>query len=149
MRLRIATPARMVVDALDVRHVRAEDTTGAFGVLPGHADFVTKLSVAVLTWRDNRGAEHHVALRGGVFHVHGGQTIEVASPEAVRGDRLDELAHAVLAQMRESAQAEAKARTRAAQLHASVVRHLYRYVRIDRGETTGSAYGPDLESSVR
>ena len=35
MRLTIATPASLLVDATDVRSLRAEDMSGAFGVLPG------------------------------------------------------------------------------------------------------------------
>jgi F-type H+-transporting ATPase subunit epsilon len=59
--------------------------------------------------------------------------VDVATREAVVDDRLQELARAVLARLRQAAEAEATARTRAAQLHASVVRHLYRYVRGARG----------------
>jgi F-type H+-transporting ATPase subunit epsilon len=98
----------------------------------GHTEFVTKLAIGVLTWRDLKGDEHHVAVRGGVLHVHGGRTVDVATREAVPGDRLDELQRAVLGRLRDAAQAEAKARTRATQLHASVVRYLYRYVRAER-----------------
>jgi len=132
MRLRVATPAGLVVDAVDVRHVRAEDATGTFGIQERHADFVTKLAISVLTWRDAKGLEHHVGVRGGVLRVYGGHTIEVATREAVPSDRLDELQQAVLGRLRDAAQQEAKARTRATQLHASVVRYLYRYVRAER-----------------
>ena len=58
MRLRIATPTVLVVEAEDVGHVRAEDETGAFGILPGHGDFLTVLATSVLTWRDRSGSEH-------------------------------------------------------------------------------------------
>ena len=37
-------------------HLRAEDDTGAFGILPGHADFLTVLAVSVVTWRDDAAA---------------------------------------------------------------------------------------------
>jgi F-type H+-transporting ATPase subunit epsilon len=133
MRLRIATPSGLVVDARDVLHVRAEDATGAFGIQVGHTEFVTTLVVSVVTWRDAGGAEHHAAVRGGVLRVRDGRFLEIATREAIIGDHLEELGHAVLGRMREAAEAEAKARTRAAQLHASVVRHLYRYVRGARG----------------
>jgi F-type H+-transporting ATPase subunit epsilon len=130
--LKIITPTGLVVDADDVRHVRAENATGAFGIQPGHTELVTKLAVSVLTWRDGAG-EHHAAVRGGVLRVRGGREVDVATREAVVDDRLQELARAVLARLRQAAEAEATARTRAAQLHASVVRHLYRYVRGARG----------------
>jgi len=37
MKLTIATPISLVVDADSVVYLRAEDETGAFGILPGHA----------------------------------------------------------------------------------------------------------------
>jgi ATP synthase, F1 epsilon subunit (delta in mitochondria) len=79
MRLNVSTPLAVVVDADDVAHLRAEDETGAFGVMPGHADFLTVLAISVVTWRDRRGAEHHVAVRGGMFEVRGGDSIVIAT----------------------------------------------------------------------
>lgn len=142
MRLRIATPVGLVVDASDVRHVLAEDATGTFGIQVGHTEFVTTLTVSVVSWRDAAGGEHHAAVRGGVLRVRDGRFVEIATREAIVGERLEDLGHAALGRMREAAEAEAKSRTRAAQLHASVVRHLYRYVRGSRGAGPMSASGP-------
>jgi F-type H+-transporting ATPase subunit epsilon len=50
VRLTIATPAAVLVDVDGVRSLRAEDQSGAFGVLPGHADLVTVLPPSVLRW---------------------------------------------------------------------------------------------------
>ena len=86
MRLLVTTPVSVVIDADDVAHVRAEDETGAFGVLPGHADFITVLAISVITWRDQAGVEHHVAVRGGVLTVRDGDLVEVATREAVGDD---------------------------------------------------------------
>ena len=88
MKLVVSTPLEIVVEDDDVAHVRAEDASGAFGILRGHADFLTALSVSVLSWRDLRGRERHVALRGGVLEVRDGERVEVASREAVAGDDL-------------------------------------------------------------
>lgn len=134
MRLRIATPTDVVVDALDVQHVRAEDETGAFGIAPGHTEFVTALSVCVLSYRVATGVERYVAVRGGVLRVRGGRSVEVATREAIANDDLDALQPGVIARLRAHADDEAKARTRAAQLHIAVVRNLYRYVRAERAE---------------
>jgi len=128
--------------------VRAEDSTGAFGIQSGHTEFVTRLAVSVLTWRNAGGAEHHVAVRGGVLLVRGGRMVEVATREAVVGEDLDELERAVLGRMREAAQAEAKARTRATQLHASVVRYLYRYVRGERTTRPLPIGGPPAQRNT-
>jgi F-type H+-transporting ATPase subunit epsilon len=133
MKLRIATPSALAVDATDVRYVRAEDATGAFGIQPGHTEFLTTLVVSVVTWRDARGTERHAAVRGGVLRVQGGRQVEIATREALVAERLEDLGPAVLRRMREAAETEARARTRAAQLHAAVVRNLYRYVRGERG----------------
>lgn len=51
LRLTIVTPLQVVLDIGEVRHVRAEDATGSFGILPGHVDFLTVLSVSVLIYR--------------------------------------------------------------------------------------------------
>lgn len=133
MRIRVATPSGVVVDVDDIIFVRAEDRTGAFGLQPRHADFVTKLAVSVVTFRDGKGTEHHVAVRGGVLRVHGGQLVDIATREAVLGEQLGELRDAVLKRMREAAESEATARTEAARLNAAVARHLYRYVRAEAG----------------
>ena len=132
MRLRIATPLAVVVDVADVRHVRAEDATGAFGIQPGHTEFVTALSVSVLSYRLPTGSEGHVAVRGGVLRVSGGTLVEVATREAVTSDDLEALRRALETDLRARAQAEAKARTRATQLNVALVRNLYRYVRAER-----------------
>ena len=58
MKLNVSTPLAIVVDVDDLAYLRAEDETGAFGILPGHADFLTALAVSVLTWRDRTGIEH-------------------------------------------------------------------------------------------
>ena len=67
IQLTITTPTAVAVQADGVAHVRAEDETGAFGILPGHADFVTALTPSVVSWRDADGREGHCAVRGGVL----------------------------------------------------------------------------------
>ena len=76
----------VVVNASDVRYVRAEDETGSFGILAGHADFITVLAVSVITWRSHKDDEHYVAVRGGVLTVRDGDLVEVATREAVVED---------------------------------------------------------------
>jgi F-type H+-transporting ATPase subunit epsilon len=46
----IGTPAKLLVDVDGVRSLRAEDESGAFGVLPGHADLLTVLPPSVVRW---------------------------------------------------------------------------------------------------
>lgn len=132
MRLLVTTPISVVVDQGDVRYVRAEDETGAFGILPGHADFVTALSISVITWRNRSDEEHHVALRGGVLMVRDGNLVEVATREAVGEDTLQRLGGAVLTRFREEVQAEAESRISATRLHLATIRQLQRYLEAGR-----------------
>jgi F-type H+-transporting ATPase subunit epsilon len=129
MRLRVVTPEALVADDREVVSIRAEDETGSFGVQERHAEFVTTLAISVLSWTDPEAGQHHAAVRGGVLRVERGGLVEVATREAVLSEDLEELQRKVVARLREDASAEARERTRAAQLDAAVVRHLEIYVR--------------------
>lgn len=126
MRLTVTTPLAIVLDLDDVVHVRAEDTTGAFGILPHHADFLTALPASVVSWRNGAGAEHHVAVRGGMLAVSRGDTVAVATREAVRGDDLHRLETDVLAVFRRELEAERTARTDAERLYLAAIRRITR-----------------------
>jgi F-type H+-transporting ATPase subunit epsilon len=132
MRLLVTTPMAVIVDADGLRHVRAEDETGAFGILPGHADFITALAVSVITWRNGADEEHHVAVRGGVLTVRDGDLVEVATREAVGEDTLRRLGRAVLERFREEVEAEEESRISATRLHLAAIRQLQRYLEAGR-----------------
>lgn len=132
MRLLVTTPVAVVVDADSVLHVRAEDETGAFGIMPGHADFITVLAISVIAWRNHAGDLHHVAVRGGVLTVRGGDMVEVATADAVGEDTLGRLGQAVLARFRDEAKAEEESRISAARLHLATIRQLQRYLESGR-----------------
>lgn len=128
MRLLVTTPVSVVIDVEDVHHVRAEDETGAFGILPGHADFITVLTLSVVTWSGMGGDEHHIALRGGVLTVRDGNLVEIATREAVGEDTLRQLGRAVLERFREEEEAEEESRVSATRLHLAAIRQLQRYL---------------------
>ncbi len=132
MRLSVATPLAIVVEADDVVHVRAEDDSGAFGILRGHADFLTALAVSVVSWRDGRGIEHHAAVRAGVLQVRGGETVEIATPEAVRGDDLHQLETDVVTRFRRQLSDEQAARTDAQRLYLAAMRQIVHFLRGQR-----------------
>ena len=111
MKLIVATPTSVAVDA-DVVSVRAEDETGGFGILDGHADFLTVLPISILRWRASDGAENYCALRRGVLTVSGGTTVHVAAREAIVSDDFEHLETVVLARFREAAEEEHEARAR-------------------------------------
>lgn len=129
MRLIVTTPLATVVEFEGATHVRAEDPSGAFGILRGHADFLTALAVSVLTWREAQGREHHVAVRGGVLSVRGGNSVLIATPEAVAGDDLHQLESEVLTRFRQQLEAERAAHTEAQRLHLAAIRQIMRLLR--------------------
>lgn len=135
MDLVITTPTLVAAHVPDVAHLRAEDTSGGFGVLPGHADLLTALSISVVSWRRADGREGHCAVFGGVLTVSGGARIAVATREAVVGDDLAALERDVLARFRQAREEEGEARTGARRMHLAAVRHILAYLRPERRPT--------------
>jgi F-type H+-transporting ATPase subunit epsilon len=129
MRLIVTTPLAVVTKADNVVHVRAEDDTGAFGILHGHTDFLSALTISVVTWRDDHGAEHHIAVRGGMLTVSGGDTITIATREAVPDDDLRRLENEVLAGFQRRREEEVMARADAQRLYLAAIRQIYRFMR--------------------
>ncbi len=137
MRLTVSTPLSIITDSEGVAHVRAEDDTGAFGILPGHADFLTALSLSVVSWRDLKGSEHHLALRGGLLQVQDGNLVTIATREAIAGDNLEWLQSEVLATFRRRTDEEKKSRTDAQRLYLAAIRQICRYLRPAGGAVPG------------
>lgn len=133
MRLNITTPFATVLRADDAVHVRAEDSSGDFGVLQGHANFLTVLDVSVLTWRDRPGREHYVAVRGGVLSVRDGNSVIVTTPEAVPGENLQILEAEVLTRFQRHVDEERAAHTAAQRLHLAAIRQIMRLLRPEPG----------------
>jgi F-type H+-transporting ATPase subunit epsilon len=69
-RLNIVTPTAMFSRA--VTHLRLKDESGFFGIMKGHADFLTVLVPALCYYRDEQGAEMFIAVDEGIFSVRGG-----------------------------------------------------------------------------
>jgi len=132
MNLTVTTLLAIITEADNVVHVRAEDDTGAFGILHGHADFLTALAISVLSWLDESGAEHHIAVRGGMLAVSGGDRIRVATREAVADDDLHRLETEVLAGFQRRSDEETTARTDAQRLYLAAIRQIYQFLRPDR-----------------
>jgi len=144
MRLFVATPVRVVAEADDVEYIRAEDETGTFGICPGHADFLTRLSVSVLSWRDTKQQVHHVALRGGVLRVTEGLLVEVATMEAEAGDVLEDLQGRLVETFRKRDREDEEERAAANRLHTAAIRQIQRVLRASR-ETTPPETIPRLQ----
>jgi F-type H+-transporting ATPase subunit epsilon len=82
--LELATPTRMVVTA-EVDEVVAPGSEGYFGVLPGHAPFLTTLGIGELMYRIGR-EEHHVAVAGGFAEVRNDKVIILADSAETPAD---------------------------------------------------------------
>ncbi len=126
--LTITTPSSVLVDEADVRSVRAEDDSGGFGVLPGHADLLTVLPASVVRWRAGDGKWRFCAVHGGVLSVAGGRAVSVACRQGTVGDELARLEAEVRALGSERAEADRQARVEQTRLQARVVRQLMHYL---------------------
>lgn len=129
MKLVITTPLAVSLETDNVVSVRAEDDTGQFGVLPGHADFLTALAVSVISWRDPNQHEHYAAVRGGMLSVEGGDTISVATPEAVVSDDIARLETEVMAHFHERHEQDRAAHVDLQRLYLRAMRQIYQYLR--------------------
>jgi len=86
MQFELATPTRLLVSS-EVDEVVAPGTEGYFGVLPGHAAFLTTLTAGDLMYRRGRD-EHHLAVIGGFAEVNADHMIVLAEA-AERPDEID------------------------------------------------------------
>jgi F-type H+-transporting ATPase subunit epsilon len=82
----LATPTRMLVTA-EVDEVVAPGVEGYFGVLPGHAAFLTTLAPGEVTYRSGQ-TEHRVAVTGGFAEVRAERVIILAE-NAERPEEID------------------------------------------------------------
>jgi len=86
MLFELATPTRMLVTA-EVDEVVAPGVEGYFGVLPGHAAFLTTLAPGEVTYRSGQ-TEHRVAVTGGFAEVRAERVIILAE-NAERPEEID------------------------------------------------------------
>src|SRR2546422_11243443 len=74
--LEVATPSRLVIGE-QVDEAVVPGIEGYFGVLPGHAAFLTTLGIGELTYRIDRD-ERHAAVAGGFCEVRNDKVIVLA-----------------------------------------------------------------------
>ncbi|GEO86126.1 MULTISPECIES: F0F1 ATP synthase subunit epsilon [Alphaproteobacteria] len=135
--LSITTPFEVLADEVDIQSLRAEDASGSFGILPGHAEFLTVLPVSVVRWKNSEGEMRYCALRGGVLTVSDGSHVAIACRHGILGTQLSTLAADVAAFQEEEKDAERRATTEQTRMHARAVRQLMSYLN-PRGGTGGS-----------
>lgn len=137
MRLSIRTPLAVVMDETDVTYVRAEDETGAFGILEGHADFLTTLAVCVVMWRRAEQTSQ-VAVRGGILRVCSGNHVSIATREAVGEQSLASVGRAVLERMRLQVESEEASHLVGTRMELATIRQIERYVASSRNQSVGA-----------
>jgi F-type H+-transporting ATPase subunit epsilon len=124
VRLRITTPLLAVVDEDGVQALRAEDASGGFGVMPGHADFLTDLAVSVVSWQGADGARRYCAVRRGVLQVAGGREIAIATREAITGEDLATLDQTVLDRFRADLETQRTEHVDSVRLQLNAIRQI-------------------------
>lgn len=129
MRLMIAEPTRVVADYADIVSLRAEDASGSFGILPGHADLITVLAPSVVTWRHADGRIAWCALQRGALSVQGGREVAIATRQAQVGEDIATLEDAVRTRLHEEQDAERRARVAATKLHTAAIRQIIQALR--------------------
>ena len=138
MRLRIITPLTVVVDEDEVLALRAEDSSGSFGILPGHADFLTSLAISVVSWRKADGTRRYCAVRRGVLAVTAGRDIAIATREAIAGADLATLDETVLSRFRADIEAERTEHVENTRLQLNAIRQIMRHLRADGRSRSGA-----------
>jgi F-type H+-transporting ATPase subunit epsilon len=129
MRLLIVTPLSVVVEEEDVLAIRAEDHSGSFGVLPGHADFLTSLSISVVSWKAAGAARRFAAVRRGVLTVTAGREVSIATREAIVGNDLATLDDTVLRQFRADTEAQRTEHVASTRLQLTAIRQIMLHLR--------------------
>jgi F-type H+-transporting ATPase subunit epsilon len=86
MLFELATPTRVLV-SVEADEVVAPGAEGYFGVLPGHAAFLTTLAPGVVTYRSGQN-EQHLAVAGGFAEVRAERVIILAE-NAERPEEID------------------------------------------------------------
>ncbi|WP_170125365.1 F0F1 ATP synthase subunit epsilon [Jannaschia seohaensis] len=138
----MTTPTAIVADVDHVRHIRAEDETGAFGIMAGHADFLTVLPISVVTWDCGGGAEGFVLVRGGILTVHDGTLVEIAARGAFSRDDLASLGRDAIREFERHNEMEDVSRTADSRLHLAKMRQIERVLAAGRG---GGPAAPSLQ----
>ncbi|ACB96346.1 F0F1 ATP synthase subunit epsilon [Beijerinckia indica] len=128
LHLSITTPSAVLIDQADIVSLRAEDESGGFGILPGHADLLTVLRASVVRWHARDDIIHYCVVRSGVLTVTEGQRIAIACRQGTTGDDLTRLEEDVAAMRAEEVDAGRRARVEQLRLHAHAVRQLMHYL---------------------
>jgi F-type H+-transporting ATPase subunit epsilon len=99
---RVITPLN--ITEKDVRHIRLKDETGFFGIMKGHADFLTVLEPSLCYYTDAGGKEFFLAVDGGILSVRKGVVCLTAREvyESTDSEKLAEIIESAIRRRDES-----------------------------------------------
>lgn len=120
MQVSLRLPTRVLFTG-PARKLYAVAESGAFGLLPGHADHVAALVPSVLVLTEPEGGELFFGIDHGLLVKHD-HHVEVAVRRAVRGDSLEALSETVAAALHDVDEEERLARTALSRLETGIVR---------------------------
>lgn len=120
MGVTLRLPTRTLFEGRAIR-LTAVAATGAFGIWPNHADFVTALVPSVMTLRLADGSEAIFGLDEGLL-VKKGHAVSVATLRGVHGDDLGSLQETVEVSFVQMDEDERQARSALSRLEADMVR---------------------------
>lgn len=107
----------------DATSLVAEDETGSFGILAGHAPFLTVLEPGLVRLHRRDGDALFLAVPGGLLRVAAGRVVLVAR-RCFRGRDPHELARRLAEELARAALARAERRRRLERLEAEMLRRL-------------------------
>lgn len=87
IKLDLVTPERRLI-SLEVNEVVAKAILGEFGVLPGHANYVTLLEPGEFSFSE-KGDQHRVVITGGFAEVSLDQGIRIMADAAEFAEEID------------------------------------------------------------
>jgi len=107
-----------------------EDASGSFGILPGHAPFLTVLEFGLARFRVAGGTWEYVAAPGAVVRL-GGEDLHFSARHYLRGADREQISTALRVQLAREEQALREVRQSLWQLENGMLRRL---LKLGRGE---------------
>jgi F-type H+-transporting ATPase subunit epsilon len=129
MNLKVMLPTGIFLDT-PVRSLTAEGVNGAFGLLPRHVDFVTALTSGILSFDDQDGQEHHLAVMEGVL-VKKQDRVWVSTHRAVQHTDLSVLHQTLEKEFVRQKEKEELWQTSAARIEAGFIRRFVEFNEYD------------------
>jgi F-type H+-transporting ATPase subunit epsilon len=101
--MKIITPLGVL--QREMQYIRLKDSTGYFGLMKSHADFLTVLVPSLGYYTDRDGGEVFLAVNGGVLSVRKGEAV-LAAREVYESRDAEELSRIIEESVREKAVSE-------------------------------------------